>query len=478
MPRLDDEAQQERLEAASVKLRKRLVLLHWLTQNEWAHLAAPLTNILKAESLADVAVLTLDEDRVLQMVKKPKGMADEVLEAARYVNTWHRIPIKLKCNPPFRYLQPMESVPQLENLVWSQLQEMSPSDEWREGGGSTAGFTPRGLIFGCVAVIIVLFVFELRITPSDVIWGVPLHKSLTKIEWPEDMTASNSKSIKVNFFNLKGQPLNVSEEVDNLTVAVNHQYERAVSAFVTNGSANNVIEIVFTSKDAGRYYVALRNQGRHLVRGFPTAGDVVPGEPDATRTTLVGVRSSTLVLTTGIPETVQISPRDCFGNLVQRGRLAPMASRFSLMLPQRIGDAATPPLDNSVNFVVYHTSLLDTLCATMALTASQEGWHKAAILLDGEPIGGGDLTLIVLTSAEREAVNRVIGGKADGEPCFEASLVAEDGVPLSKPKSVYCYLTPKQLTIKSYLLRIIPRRLYTFRLVPATRITLSRWVRR
>ena len=85
MPRLDDEAQQARLEAASVKLRKRLVLLHWLTQNEWAHLAAPLTNILKAESLADVATLTLDEDRVLQMVKKPKGMADEVLEAARYV---------------------------------------------------------------------------------------------------------------------------------------------------------------------------------------------------------------------------------------------------------------------------------------------------------------------------------------------------------------------------------------------------------
>ena len=59
-------------------------------------------------------------------------------------------------------------------------------------------------------------------------------------------------------------------------------------------------------------------------------------------------------------------------------------------------------------------------------------------------------------------------------PC---SLVAEDGVPLGgKPKSVYCYLTPKQLTIKSYLLRFIPRRLYTFRLVPATRITLSRCV--
>ena len=83
MPRLEDEAQQARLEAASVKLRRRLVLLHWLTQNEWAHLAATLTNVLKAESLADVATLTLDEERVLRLVKKPKGMAEEVLEAAR-----------------------------------------------------------------------------------------------------------------------------------------------------------------------------------------------------------------------------------------------------------------------------------------------------------------------------------------------------------------------------------------------------------
>ena len=63
-------------------------------------------------------------------------------------------------------------------------------------------------------------------------------------------------------------------------------------------------------------------------------------------------------------------------------RLAPMASRFGLALPRRIGDAATPPLDRSVNFVVYHTAMLDTLCATMALTAGQEGWHKGTTMDD------------------------------------------------------------------------------------------------
>ena len=58
---------------------------------------------------------------------------------------------------------------------------MSPTDEWRErGGGNLGGLTPRSVLFGVAAVIVVLFVFELRLTPSDVIWGVPLHKSLTR----------------------------------------------------------------------------------------------------------------------------------------------------------------------------------------------------------------------------------------------------------------------------------------------------------
>ena len=48
------------------------------------------------------------------------------------------------------------------------------------------------------------------------------------------------------------------------------QYERTVSAFVTSGgggatSSSNVVEIVFTSKEAGRYYVALRNQGFYSI---------------------------------------------------------------------------------------------------------------------------------------------------------------------------------------------------------------------
>ena len=40
-------------------------------------------------------------------------------------------------------------------------------------------------------------------------------------------------------------------------------------------------------------------------------------------------------------------------------------------------------------------------------------------------------------------------------------------------KRVYCHLTPRQLTVKEYFMKIIPRRLYTFRVVPATKMDLE-----
>ena len=58
------------------------------------------------------------------------------------------------------------------------------------------------------------------------------------------MTASNSKSVKVHFFNLKGQPLNVSDEADNLAVAVSHQGLNSIHL-------ENVMKIVM------KYYVQI-----------------------------------------------------------------------------------------------------------------------------------------------------------------------------------------------------------------------------
>ena len=97
----------------------------------------------------------------------------------------------------------------------------------------------------------------------------------------------------------------------------------------------------------------------------------------------------------------------------------------------------------------------------MAFKKGREGWYKANITLDGNKVGN-ELTIIVLTQDEKSKVNSAIR-KFEAQSNIEADLVSENGTALTKPKTIYCSLTSKQLTIKEYYFRFFPRRLYTFR---------------
>lgn len=58
---------------------------------------------------------------------------------------------------------------------------------------------------------------------------------------------------------------------------------------------------------------------------------------------------------------------------------------------------------------------------------------------------------------------------------YEARLISIQGERLAKPRKVYCYVSPKQLTIKELILKFIPKRLVTFRLCPSTKVWFSRF---
>lgn len=57
--------------------------------------------------------------------------------------------------------------------------------------------------------------------------------------------------------------------------------------------------------------------------------------------------------------------------------------------------------------------------------------------------------------------------------CYDAKLVGINGERISKPKKVLCYVSPKQLIIKELILKFIPKRLFTFRLCPSTKVSES-----
>lgn len=57
--------------------------------------------------------------------------------------------------------------------------------------------------------------------------------------------------------------------------------------------------------------------------------------------------------------------------------------------------------------------------------------------------------------------------------CYDAKLVGINGERASKPKKVLCYVSPKQLIIKELILKFIPKRLFTFRLCPSTKVSFN-----
>ena len=485
LPGLSDSARRG-LEEVTGRAERALALDRWLADNGWAALADP---------AREAGVRTLKQLKAFRPDGKSRqhlgpGDLEELFKAQEYLP------------------DDEQGVENLERLVISKLHDR------REGGGRSRPDSPPGLFSKLLTFLLTGAVFwlvwDLGLTPTEVIWGAPLHKSLTRLEWPEDMTASHTKTVKVSFYDVRGRPIAVAASVPLMTAEVWHQHRR-VNAFVSapgggggsppaessggsNTSSPNVMHLTFTSRAAGRYYVTLKCNGA-LVRGFPALALVEPGRPDPRETVLAGVRSSTLVLTAGVPETVQIDPRDSFGNSMPKSRLPGLAGRFGVRLLRRLGDPQSPSSlsDSDVNFVVYHTPIMDTLCGTMVFGLGQEGWYQASITMDSVDIGsspssssssttssssggGSELTLIVLSRHERSKVNRYFEGGYEDLPSFEADLVSEGGGSLlSKPKTVWCSMTTKQITVRDYILRIFPRKLFNFRLAPSTKIVLTKY---
>jgi hypothetical protein len=75
-----------------------------------------------------------------------------------------------------------------------------------------------------------------------------------------------------------------------------------------------------------------------------------------------------------------------------------------------------------------------------------------------------------ISDQELNAVDKAVS-KRNHNMHFEARLLSTNyHSPSDKGKKIYCYISPKQLTIKEFHFKIIPKKLYTFRVCPSTRV--------
>lgn len=87
----------------------------------------------------------------------------------------------------------------------------------------------------------------------------------------------------------------------------------------------------------------------------------------------------------------------------------------------------------------------------------------------GQLIPNAHFDLIVLSSCDTTLVHKNIASRKHNI-CYDAKLLSVAGQPKSKPRKVLCYIGPKQFTIKEMILKIIPKRVATFRLCPSTKV--------
>lgn len=56
---------------------------------------------------------------------------------------------------------------------------------------------------------------------------------------------------------------------------------------------------------------------------------------------------------------------------------------------------------------------------------------------------------------------------------YVAYLIHMNGTPLSRPRKVIVNLCPKQVIIREYFLKFIPKKLVTYRLSPSTKVSFT-----
>ncbi|XP_067312109.1 apoptosis-resistant E3 ubiquitin protein ligase 1 isoform X2 [Pseudorasbora parva] len=324
-------------------------------------------------------------------------------------------------------------------------------------------------------------------------------------DWKEPQEVGQTMSFRVQLFYKNGQPFPAHRPV-GLRVNITHielALEVPVTQEVLQEPESNVVKVAFTVRKAGRYEVAVKLGGLNVAYSpyykIFQPGTVVPSK------TKIAYHFSTLVLTYGQQHTLQIEPRDEYGN--------PTSNSVSLVDEVNYSVHVHPlgtveEEESSDDCYSTSVSLNKPQCQVlMRLTFRKKGCFRACISYRDQPLNNGEFDIIVLSENEKNCVEKNVSTPGISI-YFEAYLynmgtysscpwqflassqlalqrrpsmgdeeeehdspVEGQSEKVKKPKKVYCYISPKQFSVKEFYLKIIPWRLFTFRVCPGTKFT-------
>ncbi|WAR20444.1 AREL1-like protein [Mya arenaria] len=225
---------------------------------------------------------------------------------------------------------------------------------------------------------------------------------------------------------------------DNITVEISHAGSE-VTKTMTLGGENaeeaNLAKVSFAVHKSGEYTISVMFSSRHI-KGSPFSKKFEAGPIDASKTGFMNY-TSTVVCTPESSYPLTIEARDSFGNI-----------------------ASYKPGQNNY-FKIRVTEI----------KMERVGCYQASVSYGDVSLKNGDFNILVLSSDDHNCVEKNISKSHN--IWYEARLIECNHEKLSKPKKVYIYITPKQLKLKEYFLKIIGKRLFTYRVCPSTKFSFS-----
>lgn len=430
---------EERLQRAARLLQQRLILRQWLQSLSLQHHHHRLLQE-DVTSLEDV--YWLEDSRARYLLGKDFAV-------------WSTARQSLPVNK--------EDLTQLKAELWSAVVKNSQhQDAWTFGGMLVVSVSVAGLVT-LAAMTQPSLAPEAKHSLLQYVTGKYLQPANCTVhfEWSDPQVVGGTMSFIVRFYQRNGQPYPICD-TDSLSVEVTEGLRRVATLVELGGrepTAYNRAVCKFTVRQAGSYRIAVLVGNIH-VQGSPFSKTFLPGPPDPLKTAFVR-HSSTVICTAELPHTLSIEPRDEFNNLCHfRGDDDPVAG-----YTVHISQVGQPDADVSG---ITHNIDYDEASLRVRLTMMfpREGCYKVQVAYGGVTLHNGDFDCIVLTSSDAAMVHKNV---RNHNICYEARLISLQGEKLSKPRKVLVYISPKQLTIKEFLLRFIPKRLVTFRLCPSTK---------
>ncbi|XP_046612589.1 apoptosis-resistant E3 ubiquitin protein ligase 1 isoform X2 [Neodiprion virginianus] len=433
----------ERLQRAARLLQQRLVLHQWLTEHGLHN---------HYQKLVQMEVISLED---VYWVEDHAAQAVLGKELSKWTQARQELPTS------------KEDLAVLKADLWSSVVKNSQhQDAWTWGGMLVVSVSVAGLVT-LAAMTQPALAPEAKHSLLQYVTGKYLLPSNCRVhfQWEEPQLVGETMTFTVKFYQRNGQPYPICDK-DNLIVEVTEGARRVATLTELGGTdpqAANAAVVKFTVRHAGQYRIAVLIGSCH-VHGSPFVKNFLPGPPDANKTVFVR-QSSTVVCTSGVAHSMAIEPRDEYDNLCIFSNTDNPTVGYHVAISQ-IGSVVEEGSVVDCNVQLEYDCPNQRIC--LRVSFPKEGCYHATVSLAGLQLHNGDFDIIVLSSSDATLVHKNVASK-NPHICYEAKLMGMQGEHYSKPRKVFCYVSPKQLTIKEYLLKFIPKRLVTFRLCPSTK---------